>query len=100
MDRYVMAQFDPGVDAASIVSMTEKVRPLDIGMPVIAVHFLGDKAAFVGAEEHVALVDDAGEISKVAVQNGGILCAASDGERLVMGGDDGKVVALDKKGEV
>jgi WD40 repeat protein len=95
-----MSQFEPGAGAASIVSVTDKVRPLAIGMPVIAVHFLGDKAAFVGAEESVAMVDGAGELSKVAVQNGGILCVVSDGERLVMGGDDGKVVALDKKGEV
>src|ERR1700759_1205433 len=95
-----MSQFDPGSNADSIVSVTDKVRPLAIGMPVIAVHFLGDKAAFVGAEESVAMADGAGEISKVAVQNGGILCVVSDGERLVMGGDDGKVVALDKKGEV
>jgi WD40 repeat protein len=95
-----MSQFEPGAGAASIVSVTDKVRPLAIGMPVVAVHFLGDKAAFVGAEESVALVNEAGEISKVAVQNGGILCVVSDGERLVMGGDDGKVVALDNKGEV
>src|ERR1700759_1051919 len=94
-----MSQFDPGSNADSIVSVTDKVRPLAIGMPVIAVHFLGDKAAFVGAEESVAMADGAGEISKVAVQNGGILCVVSDGERLVMGGDDGKLVALDKKGE-
>jgi WD40 repeat protein len=95
-----MSQFEPGAGAGSIVSVTDKVRPLTIGMPVVAVHFLGDKAAFVGAEESVALVDGAGEIAKVAVQNGGILCVVSDGERLVMGGDDGKVVALDNKGEV
>ena len=36
----------------------------------------------------------------VAVHGGAILCAASDGERIVMGGDDGKLVALDAKGEV
>jgi WD40 repeat protein len=95
-----MSQFDPGDSAASIVSVTDKVRPLTIGMPVIAVHFIGDRAAFVGAEESVALVDDAGEISRVTVQSGGILCVVSDGERLVMGGDDGKLVALNKKGEV
>ena len=44
--------------------------------------------------------DAAGEISRVAVHGGGILCAASDGKRIVTGGDDGKVVALDAKGEV
>jgi WD40 repeat protein len=64
------------------------------------VHFLGERAAFVGAEENVFLVSGEGEISPVAVHNGGILCAISDGFRLVMGGDDGKLVALDAKGEV
>jgi WD40 repeat protein len=95
-----MKQFDPDDKSASIISVTDKVRPLAIGMPVIAVHFLGDRLAFVGAEEHVALVNGAGEISNVSVHGGGILCVASDGVRLVMGGDDGKLVALDKKGEV
>ena len=95
-----MKQFDPDDNSASIISVTDKVRPLAIGMPVVAVHFLGDRLAFVGAEEHVALVNGAGEISNVSVHGGGILCVASDGARLVMGGDDGKLVALDKKGEV
>src|SRR6201999_1460239 len=35
-----------------------------------------------------------------AVHSGGILCTAFDGARIVMGGDDGKLVALDKSGEV
>jgi len=95
-----MRQFDPEEGSASIASATDRVRPLAIGMPVTAVHFLGDLAAFVGAEESVALVNAADEISKVEVHSGGILCAVSDGARLVTGGDDGKLVALDKKGEV
>src|SRR5258706_9587567 len=95
-----MKEFDPGDNAASIVSVTDRVRPLAIGMPVTSVHFLGGDAAFVGAEESVAMVSGEGEISRIAVHSGGILCAASDGHRIVMGGDDGKLVALDKKGEV
>jgi WD40 repeat protein len=94
-----MKQFEPDDNSASIISVTEKVRPLALGMPVIAVHFLGDRAAFVGAEENVALVDEAGEISRVTVHGGGILCVSADGARIVMGGDDGRLVALDKKGE-
>jgi WD40 repeat protein len=95
-----MKEFDPGDNSASIVSVTDRVRPVAIGMPVTSVHFLGDNAAFVGAEESVALVSGKGEISRVPVHGGGILCAASDRERIVMGGDDGKLVALDAKGEV
>jgi WD40 repeat protein len=85
-------------EPTSIVSVTDRVRPVAIGAPVIAVHFLGEHAAFVGAEETVALVNGAGDIARVAVHSGGILCVASDGERIVVGGDDGKVVSLDAKG--
>ena len=95
-----MKEFDPGDNPASIVSVTDRVRPLKIGMPVTSVHFLGDNAAFVGGEESVFLVNAQGKISPVAVHSGGILCAASNRERIVMGGDDGKLVALDVKGEV
>src|SRR6202165_456973 len=95
-----MKEFDPDAKSASIVSVTDRVRPVAIGMPVTSMHFLGDNAAFVGGEESVALVSGKGEISRVPVHGGGILCAASDRERIVMGGDDGKLVALDAKGEV
>jgi WD40 repeat protein len=94
-----MKEFDPG-ESASIVSVTDRVRPLAIGMPVTSVHFLGERAAFVGAEENVAMVSADGAISKVPVHSGGILCATADGARLVMGGDDGKLKALDANGEV
>ncbi len=94
-----MSAFDPG-ESASIVSVTDKVRPVAIGAPLAAVYFLGDNAAFVGAEENMFIVGGGGEVSPVSVHGGGILCAASDGARIVMGGDDGKLVALDARGEV
>jgi WD40 repeat protein len=94
-----MSESGPGPQA-SIASVTDRVRPVTIGAPVTAVYFLKDRAAFVGVEEHVALVDMEGAITRVAVQGGGILCAASDGARIATGGDDGKLVALDAKGEV
>jgi WD40 repeat protein len=94
-----MSEFDPG-GSASIASVTDKVRAIAIGAPVTAVHFLGPNAAFVGAEENVFVVSGEGAISTVPVHGGGILCAASDGTRTVMGGDDGKLVALDAKGEI
>ena len=95
-----MSSFEPGSEQASIASVTDRVRPVVIGAPVTSVHFLGDRAAFVGAEEHVSIADEKGEISKVEVLAGGILCAASDDERIVMGGDNGKLVALDARGSV
>jgi WD40 repeat protein len=94
-----MKQFDPG-EGPSIVSITDKVRPLAVGMPVSSVHFLGETAIFVGAEENAAIVGVDGKLSPVAIHGGAVLCAASDGVRVVTGGDDGKVVALNGKGEV
>ena len=95
-----MTDFDPGASASSVVSVTDKVRAVAIGVPVSSVHFLGDKAVFAGTEENLLVADGKGEISRVPVHGGGILCAASDGARIVTGGDDGKVVAFDAKGEV
>src|SRR6195256_1318911 len=94
-----MKQFDPG-EGASIASITDKVRPLAVGVPVSSVHFLGETAVFVGAEERAALVNAEGEISRADIHGGAVLCATSDGARIVTGGDDGKVIALDAKGEV
>jgi WD40 repeat protein len=94
-----MTSFESG-ESASIISVTDKVRAVRIGAAVSSVHFLGDDAIFVGAEENVFFESAEGQISTVPVHGGGILCAVSDGTRLVTGGDDGKVVAFDGKGEV
>src|SRR5580700_10505050 len=79
-----MTAFDPG-ESASIISVTDQVRAVKIGAPVTSVHFLGPRAAFVGAEENVSLVSGEGEISRVTVHAGGILCAASRWPRGVVG---------------
>ena len=94
-----MKQFDPG-EGASIASITDRVRALPVGMPASALYFLGDTAVFVGAEENAAMANEAGDVSTVAIHGGAILCTASDGKRIVSGGDDGKLVALDAKGGV
>jgi WD40 repeat protein len=94
-----MKEFDPG-DGPSIVSMTDRVRPLAVSQPVSSVYFLGDVAVFVGAEENAALVGAGDEISKIAIHGGAVLCSVSDGKRIVTGGDDGKLVSLDAKGQV
>src|ERR1043166_8375937 len=94
-----MTTFEQSGPAASVVSVTDKVRPLALGAPVTSAHFLKDRAVFVGAEEGVIVADEQGEISKIPTHGGGILCAASDGSRIVLGGDDGRLVALDAKGE-
>jgi WD40 repeat protein len=95
-----MSDIASGGSAPSIPSVTDRVRPVALGAPVTSVHFLGERACFVGVEESVVLVNAEGEMERVAVHGGGILCAASDGSRVVMGGDDGKLVAVDAKGAV
>lgn len=95
-----MSDFDPLQDQASIVSVTDRVILVALGAPVTAVHFLGPTAVFVGAEESVTLVDAAGGRTSVDIHTGAILCTAADGQRIVLGGDDGRVIALDKTGAV
>jgi len=86
---------DARTDTASIV---ERIRPVAAGGAVVAAHFLGDTAVFVLGEESLLFWRD-GDERRVAAHGGGILGAASDGQRIVTGGDDGKVVATDQKGE-
>jgi WD40 repeat protein len=94
-----MTEFDSR-ESASIVSVTDQVRPVAIGAPVTAAYFLGDRAVLVGAAENVFIVDEEGSPSTVRVHDGGILCSATDGKRIVVGGDDGKLVALSAESEV
>ena len=94
-----MSNFGLPPEEASIVSVTDRVTKVALNAPASAVHFLGDVAAFVGTEENVTLATG-GETNVIAVHHGGILCSASDGKRVVMGGDDGKLVSLDAKSKV
>ena len=87
-----------GVDRSSIPSVVERVRPVEAGAPVVGVHFLKETAVFVLGEEALLLAARDGEPQRVAVHGGAILSSASDGGRVVTGGDDGKVVATDAKG--
>jgi WD40 repeat protein len=92
-----MTSFEPTSDA-SIVSITDRVHKVELERPATAVHFLGNLAAFVGAEETVLLVDEHGAWTKLGVHDGGILCTVTDSKRLLTGGDDGKVVAVNAEG--
>jgi WD40 repeat protein len=91
--------FEPSPQAASIVSVTDRVRKVALPAAATAVHFLGEVAAFVGGEESIFLASG-GDVATVAVQSGGILCSASDGRRVVCGGDDGKLVSVDATGQI
>jgi WD40 repeat protein len=85
--------------ASAASPLTERTRRVEAGAPVVAVAFLKDVAAFVLGEEAVLLVAEQGEQQRVAMHGSGILCAACDGTRIVTGGDDGRVMALDASGK-
>jgi WD40 repeat protein len=81
------------------VSVVERTRAVAAGGPIVAAHFLGRNAVFVLGEETLLFAAPKDEPQRVAVHGGAILATAADGERLVSGGDDGKVVATDGKGD-
>ena len=87
---------DPRADTTSIA---DRAHPVAAGAPVVAAHFLGHTAVFVLGDEAMLLVEPTGEPRRIAVHDGAILATAADNERVVSGGDDGKVATTDAKGE-
>jgi WD40 repeat protein len=83
---------------AGIPSVVERTRPLAAGAPVVAAHFLQGTAVFVLGEEALLLLPRAGEARRVTVHAGAVLSSVADGECVVTGGDDGKVMATDAEG--
>jgi WD40 repeat protein len=81
------------------VSVVERTRPVAAGGVIVGAHYLGRTAAFVLAEEAIVLSEPDGEPRRGAAHGGAILATAGDGERIVSGGDDGKVMATDSRGE-
>jgi len=81
-----------------IGSLVERIRPVAANAAVVAVHFLGNDAAFVLGEEAILIAREAGE-QRIAAHAGGILCSAGDGARVVTGGDDGRIAATTPSGE-
>src|SRR6476646_12304177 len=78
-------------------SRAGRVRAIEAGAAVVGVHFLGATAVFVLGEEALLFASDDGE-RRVAIHAGGILTSASDGARIVTGGDDGRLVATTADG--
>jgi len=74
-------------------SVTDRVRPVAAGAPVVGAYFLKGTAVFVLGEDALLFAGSDGEPRRVTVHGGGILAAACDGARIVTGGDDGKVAA-------
>ncbi len=83
--------------ATDIASVVERTRRHQAGAAVVGAHFLGETAVFVLGEEAL-LMARGEEERRVAVHGGAILAAAADGERVLTGGDDGKVAVTDAAG--
>ena len=79
-------------------SLADRVRPIAADAPIVGVHFLGKTPVFVLGEEALLFAPEDGE-RRVAVHEGAILASASDGARIVTGGDDGRLIATDAQGE-
>jgi WD40 repeat protein len=77
------------------VSVVERTRAVAVGGAIVAAHFLGRSAVFVLGEEALVFAEPEGELRRMDVHGGVILASASDGTRIVTGGDDGKVVTTD-----
>jgi WD40 repeat protein len=84
---------------AETVSVVERTHAVAAAGAVIAAHFLGRTAVFVLGEEAMVFAEPKGEPRRVAVHDGAILATAADEKRVVSGGDDGKLVATNAKGE-
>jgi WD40 repeat protein len=80
-------------------SIAERAHSIDAGLSVVGAHFLGDTAIFVLGEEALLFASTGGETRRVAIHGGAILTSAAGAERLLTGGDDGKVVATNAKGD-
>jgi len=87
---------DPRSDTVSVIDRT---HPVAADAPVVAAHFLGRTSVYVLGEAALLFVEPDAEPRRVAVHGGAILATAADGERVVSGGDDGKVVATNAEGE-
>jgi WD40 repeat protein len=80
------------------VSVVDHTRAIAAGGPVVAAHFLGRTAVFVLGEEAMLFAEPEGEPRRVDIHGGAILATAGDGDRIVSGGDDGKVAETNAEG--
>jgi WD40 repeat protein len=89
----------PTKSTSDTPSVAERTRLVNAGAPVVAVRFLDRAAVFVLGEEALLFVEGTNDERRLPVHSGGILAAASDGTRVVTGGDDGKVFATNASGD-
>lgn len=78
-----------------MISLADRLAPVEAGAYVVAAAFLGDLPAFALGDGSLVLGD-----RRIALHDGAILCVAVDGQRLITGGDDGAVAAIGPDGAV
>ncbi|MCK2054489.1 WD40 repeat domain-containing protein [Methylobacterium sp. 37f] len=81
-------------------SLLDHVMPVVAGAHVTQAVWLQDTVTFALGDGAVLVVSDEEAKRVEAHPDAGILVGASDGRRLVTGGDDGRVVAISGRGEV
>lgn len=82
-------------DTQAAPSLSDRIHRVEASSPIVAVHFLGRSPAFVLGEEALLVVDaDGGEL-RLPVHSGAILSSDGNGQAIVTGGDDGRVVVTD-----
>ena len=86
-------------DLPNAPSITDRVRAVTAGAPVVGAHFIGGVPVFVLGEEALLFAPEGGE-TRVPVHGGAILSSVSDGKRILTGGDDGRVVETNADGKV
>ena len=82
---------------APIPSLADRARLVSAGAPMVGVHFFDATPVFVLGEEALLFAGD--HERRVAIHAGAILASASDGTRIVTGGDDGSLVETGADGE-
>lgn len=81
------------------VSLTQHVAPANLGEHVIAAQWLGERPAFALAGGAVRL-GGAGEQGVDVHSEAGLIVAARGRDRLITGGGDGRICAIDATGAV
>ena len=81
-------------------SLTANVAPLDAGAPVTAAAFIGAAPALALGDGCVFLAATGAEKRIAAHPDAAILVASAAGQRLVTGGDDGRVALITEDGAI
>lgn len=82
-----------------MTSLLQSVTPIEADAHVTAAAFLGPLPVLALGDGHVLIAGESPR--RLAVHpDAGLLCAATNGDILVTGGDDGRVAMIDKAGHV